>query len=165
MLLWSRQKSIFPRSFNAIFSKMGRFTSEEVVIGLIHAKCLVALLYGTEACHILAWDKRSVEFAVTRSLMKLFRTSSAIIVEDCQKRFHLLPVSYLTDISMAEFLKNFVTHKNWTCKLFARNAQCSLDKMFYHMGMIKSLLVIWEVLLLTCFLSNVINDIIMLIFT
>jgi len=39
-------KSQFSRSFNAIFA------SEEVVISLIHAKCLPVLLYGTEACHI-----------------------------------------------------------------------------------------------------------------
>ena len=44
-------KSQFFRSFNAIFSKIGRFASEEVVISLIHAKCLPVLLYGTEACH------------------------------------------------------------------------------------------------------------------
>ena len=40
------------------------------------------LLYSTEACRILVRDKRSLEFTVTRSLMKLFRTSSANIVQD-----------------------------------------------------------------------------------
>jgi len=75
--------SQFFRSFNAIFSKIGRFASEQVVISLIYAKCLPVLLYGMEACHILSRDKRFVEFTVTRSLMKLFRTSSAIFVKDC----------------------------------------------------------------------------------
>ena len=46
-------ESQFFRIFNAIFSKIIRFVSEEVVISLIHAKCLPVLLYGTEASHIL----------------------------------------------------------------------------------------------------------------
>jgi len=90
-------KSQFFRSFNAKFSKIGRFASEEVVISLIHAKCLPVLLYGREACHILVRDKRSLEFTVSPSMMKLFRTSSANTVEDCQKIFHSLPISYLSD--------------------------------------------------------------------
>ena len=35
----------FFRSFNAIFSKIGRLASEEVVISSIYAKCLPVLLY------------------------------------------------------------------------------------------------------------------------
>ena len=64
-------KSRYFRPFNAILSKVGRFASEEV-ISLIYAKCVPMLLYSTEACRILVRDKRSVEFTVTRSLMKLF---------------------------------------------------------------------------------------------
>jgi len=45
------------------------------------------VVYGTEACHILVRDKRSLEFIVSRSMMKLFLTSSANIVEDCQNFF------------------------------------------------------------------------------
>jgi len=123
-------KSQFFRSFNAIFSKIGRFASEEVVISLIYAKCLPVLLYGTQACNILTRDKRSREFTVTRSLMKLFKTSSAIIVKDCQKIFYLLPVSYLINIRMAKFLDNFVTNENCVCKLLACNAQRNLNKLF-----------------------------------
>ena len=37
------------RSFNTIFSKIGRFASEEVVISLTYAKCIPVVLYGTEA--------------------------------------------------------------------------------------------------------------------
>ena len=51
---------LFFRSVNAIFSKLGRFASVEVVISLIYAKCLSVLLYATEACHIRAQDKRSL---------------------------------------------------------------------------------------------------------
>jgi len=71
---------------------------------------------------------------VTRSLIKLFKTSSAIIVKDCQNFFHLLPVSYLIDIKMAKFLENFVTNENCVCKLLACNAQRSLNKLFLSYG-------------------------------
>ena len=63
--------------------------------------------------------------------MKLFRTSSANIVEDCQKFCHFLPISYLIDIRTAKFLENVVRNENCVCKLFAHNALCSLNKSFY----------------------------------
>jgi len=44
--------------------------------------------------------------------MKLFRTSSANIVEDCHKFFHFLPISYLIDIRTAKFLEYVVTNEN-----------------------------------------------------
>jgi len=105
--------------FNAILSKVGRFASEEVVISLIYAKCLLVLLYSTEACRILVRDKRSLEFTVTRSLMKLLQTSSATIIQDCQKFFYLLPVSCMIDIRTAKFLENFIINDYYDCRLFA----------------------------------------------
>jgi len=38
------------RSFNAIFGKVGRIASEEVVLELFKKKRLPVLLYGTETC-------------------------------------------------------------------------------------------------------------------
>ena len=46
-----------------------------------------------------------LEFTVTRSLLQLFRTSLANIVQDCQKFFRLLPVSNLIDIRTARFFR------------------------------------------------------------
>ena len=57
------------------------------------SRCLSVLLYGTDA-FILVRDKRSVEFIVSRSIMKLFRTNSANIVDDCQ----FFVISYQLDI-------------------------------------------------------------------
>ena len=117
-----------------IFSKIGRFAKEEVVISLIYAKCLPVLLYGTEACHILAWDKRSVEFTVTCSLMKLLRTSSAIIVEDCQKFFTSYQLAIWQIYEWPNFWKISVTDENYVCRLFAGNAQCSPDTIYLLYG-------------------------------
>ena len=51
---------------------------------LISSKCLQVLLYATEACPFLARDQSSVSFAVTRVLMKIFRTRSRDVTEQCQ---------------------------------------------------------------------------------
>jgi len=41
---------------------------------------------GVESCPLLARDKHSLKFTVTRSFMKLFQTGSAAIVIDCPKK-------------------------------------------------------------------------------
>ena len=43
----------FYRSANAIFGKVGRVASEEVVLQLINSKCMPSLLYGLEACPLV----------------------------------------------------------------------------------------------------------------
>jgi len=62
--------------------------------------------------------------------MKLFQTSSATIIQDCQKFFHFLPLSYMIYIRTAKFLENFIINDNYDCRLFAHIAKCSLDKNF-----------------------------------
>jgi len=96
-------KCRYYKTVNAVFSKVGRFTSEEVVLDLIRNKFLPVLLYGVYACPMLVRDKRSLEFTVTRSLMKLFQTGSATVVSDCINFFHFLPVSHQIDIRKANF--------------------------------------------------------------
>jgi len=53
-------KSCFFRAFNALYSKVGRLASEEVVLSLIHTKCLPILLYATEACPLLSRNRSSL---------------------------------------------------------------------------------------------------------
>ena len=43
-------KRAYYRSLNAIFGKIGRNASEEVVLQLVVSKCLPILMYGSEAC-------------------------------------------------------------------------------------------------------------------
>ena len=77
----------FYRSFNAIFGRIGRAASEEVVLSLILSKCLPVLLYGVDACPMNATDKKTLEFTVNRTLMKIFRTSSIEIIDECRSFF------------------------------------------------------------------------------
>ena len=58
--LFSKNKAGFYRSFNAIFGKIGRCATEEVVFALIKTKCLPVLLYGTEVCPTNAADLLSL---------------------------------------------------------------------------------------------------------
>ena len=44
--------SFYDRAFNAVFGKIGRSSSEEVVLQLINSKCMPCLLYALEACPI-----------------------------------------------------------------------------------------------------------------
>jgi len=67
---------------NAIIEKIGRIASEEVIPQLINYKCMPVLLYGLECFSVARHDVRSIDFAVTRFIVKLFRSSYNINV-DC----------------------------------------------------------------------------------
>jgi hypothetical protein len=69
---------------NAILGKVGRVASEEVVLQLVASKCIPVLLYGLEACSVNKTDKASLDFTVSRFLMKLFNTNNVAIIKDCQ---------------------------------------------------------------------------------
>ena len=59
-------KRCFYRAANSIFARVGRLTSEEVMVQLLKHKCLPILLYALEVCNL---DKRtllSLDFTVNR---------------------------------------------------------------------------------------------------
>ena len=70
----SKPKKSFHRSINASFGKVDRIASDEVILYLVNTKCLPILLYGLECYPLNKADTRSLDFAVTRFLMKMFRT-------------------------------------------------------------------------------------------
>ena len=76
-------KKAFYRSFNAIFGRVGRLSTEEVVLHLIKAKCLPVLLYGLEVCLVNVSDMRSLEFTLKRLMIKLFRTYDSGVINSC----------------------------------------------------------------------------------
>ena len=57
-------KRSFYRAFNAIFGKVGRIASEDVIIELLKAKCLPALYYGLEACPVNKSQIISLEYVL-----------------------------------------------------------------------------------------------------
>ena len=71
---------------NAIFGKIGRNASEEVILELIRSKCIPILIYGLECFALTKSNLKSLDFAVNRFLMKLFRSNTEIIAE-CRRYF------------------------------------------------------------------------------
>ena len=67
----------FYQAFNAIFGKVGRIASEDVIIELLKAKCLPALYklyYGLEACPVNKSQIRSLEYVLNNTFRKIFAT-------------------------------------------------------------------------------------------
>ena len=130
--LFENAKCKFYKAFNAFYSKIGRFASEEVLFNLLNTKCISVLLYGTEACPIYSQHRHSLDFTVTRIFMKLLRTGSSQVVLECQRFFSFLPVSYRLDLRTASFLKRFCQTGNSVCNSFINRANndllCILSK-------------------------------------
>ena len=80
----SSNRKAFYHSANAIFGKVGRVASEEVVLQLINSKCMPSLLYGLEACPLVKSELSSLDFVINRFFMKMFRTNTIEIVRNCQ---------------------------------------------------------------------------------
>ena len=137
MLTSSCKADIFC-SLNSVFSSVGRFASEEVILSLLSHKCLPSLLYAVEACPISSRDKHSLDFTVTRVFMKMFRTGSPGIVEECQRFFNFLPVRFRTEIKTAKFLQKFAASENYVCRPFEKKAQRQLCDLFSKYGLPQS---------------------------
>ena len=91
------ERSLY-RAANAIFGKVGRFPSEEVIIQLITSKCIPVLFYGLEACPLTKSDLSYLDFTINRFFMKLFRTNNIEIVKECQQffSFSVASIQWLT---------------------------------------------------------------------
>ena len=62
-----------------LFLERLQVASEEVVLELVKCKCLPILLYGLECCPLSKSDVKSLDFAVTRFLIKLFKSVTLIL--------------------------------------------------------------------------------------
>ena len=98
------------KSLNAIFGKLGRIASEEVVLELASKKCFPSLLYGLEACPLNKAEKNSLDFVATRFLMKLFKTGNINIVTECANYFNFLLPSTLLNKSTETFIYKYNNH-------------------------------------------------------
>lgn len=127
-------KSKFFRAFNAIYSKVSRATNEDSMITLLKSKCVPILLYATEACPMLSRDRQSLEFAVTRSFMKIFHTGSSAVVSSCQLNFNFLNVKHQLAIRTARFLQSFSASENSVCSVFSQSAIVQLRDLFSAYG-------------------------------
>ena len=93
-------KRSFYRAANAVFSKIGGRSFEDVILQLIRSKCMPALLYGLEACPLRLSDYNSLDFVVNWLFMKLFKTTGLETVTFCGTQVNFdLPSTVLKDRS------------------------------------------------------------------
>ena len=123
------RKKQFYRAFNSIFGKIGRHASEEVTLKLIQTKCLPVVLYGLDACPVNNADKHSLDFVLTRSLMKLFQTNSIIVINECRNAFNIELLSTMVTERKRRFLSKFSTSENVFCQLFTNVAYLELSEL------------------------------------
>jgi len=97
--------------------KNGRIATEEATLGLISSKCIPVLIYGLEACPLLKSDLSSLDFAVNRFFMKLFRTYSIDIVKQSQYHFGFPLPSDLWAKRVQKFDAKFYACSNLLCKI------------------------------------------------
>ena len=123
-------KRSFYRTFNAIFGKVGRMASENVILHLVKSKCLPILLYGLDACPINKAQLNSLTFCVTGALMKIFSTRSKDLIIECMNYFNFSSVEVCLSKRKRRFLSSYLDSKNLLCNLFSvsadkeRNAIC-----------------------------------------
>ena len=124
-------KRSFYRAFNAVYCKIGGVASEEVVLHLVKSKCMPLLLYGTEAIPIKKAQIRSVEYAITCCLMKLFKTKSKEIVCECMSFFNFCDFSTCVVRRKRKFLLKFVANfwRNELCCVFVDVAKAELNSL------------------------------------
>ena len=115
---FDQAKRAYYRSLNALFGKLGRFASEEVILQLVESKCLPISMYGTEACCLKKWDINSLDFAVNRFLIKLFKTNNMSIIDDCRMYFNFKLPSALLVTRKASLLDKYSSCNNNLCKQF-----------------------------------------------
>ena len=66
--------------------------------------------------------------------MKLFRTGSSKVVNECQVSFGFLPAKSQILIRTASFLQKFTASVNSLCMLFANDARRQLHNIFMQFG-------------------------------
>ena len=122
----SNNKHSFYRSCNAIFIKVGHCASEEVVVRLISAKCLPVFTYGLDACPVSAANSRTLNFVCTRTLMRIFKTSSVDITTEFKLRLNFCNFADIVNSRKRMFLHKFMNCDNAICNLFKNFARSEL---------------------------------------
>ena len=122
-------KCAYYRSFNAVFGKIGRHASEEVTVKLIQSKCVPIILYGLDACPVNVADKHSLDFVLTRSLMKLFMTGSILVISEIRRALNIKLLSECVAERKRQFLTRFCASRNVICHLFYDIANVELDEL------------------------------------
>ena len=84
------------------------------------------ILCGLDACPVNATDRHSLDFVLTRCLMKLFKTGSNDVIKECMDIFGVKRLSDAVSRRKMLFLNRFCTSTNILCKVFCDKARAEL---------------------------------------
>ena len=70
---------------------MASVASDTVVIELLKSKCMPIMFYGPEVYPLHKSDIKSIDYALTSCLKKIFSTNSQEVISECRDMFHCLP--------------------------------------------------------------------------
>ena len=116
------QKKSFYRAFNAIFGKVGRLATEDVIIQLLRTKCLPVLYYGLEACPVAKAQTKSLDYALHSCFRKIFSTRDQVVVNHCMAFFDFSFVSEAVKCKQHRFFQRYLMSTNSLCVLFCDKA-------------------------------------------
>ena len=122
-------KKSFYRAFNAVFGKVGRVASENVVVELLKTKCLQILSYGLEACRLTKTQLNSLNYAISSSFRKIFNVSSNEIVYFCRCIFNCSNIEDILCIRKRKFLQKYCSLDNIVCALCKHQADIELASL------------------------------------
>ena len=108
-------KQSFFRAFNAIFGKIGRIATDDVIIKLLYSKCLPCLLYATEVMPLNSHLYSSLEFSFNRVLFKIFQTGSINVINDIKSFFGISSIKTLIMEREKNFCSKMCNSANILC--------------------------------------------------
>ena len=115
----SNNVKAYYRSVNAILSKLSNCASEECSVRLVTSKCVPILIYGLETCELSNAQRRTLDFMTRRTFMRIFKTRSVDVVDECMAKCSLSSFSFIADKRRTAFLLKIKTSDNELCKYFS----------------------------------------------
>ena len=98
-------------NFNIVL--LNKLTAVTYAVNLLVNAVTSQVLLNIGKCFaLLKSDVKSIDFAVTRFLMKLFRTSSIDVINDCRTNFIFMLCSEMIEIRKAKFEIKFNTYNS-----------------------------------------------------
>ena len=116
---FSERRRNYFRSFNAVYGRIGRTASCEVIIELIKTKCLPVLCYACEAVPLQTRDYNSFDYVLNCTFRKIFNTKDNNVVDYCRDMFKLASIAEIIATRRSTFVIKFATVDNFLCSILS----------------------------------------------
>ena len=107
----------FYRAFNAIYGKVERLASVDVLIELFNTKCMPMLLYGLDACPVSSRQFKSLNHVVTSCGKKIFNVNTFEIAAECLRMFVVSDVAEAVATRKDEFVNRYALNSSVVCEI------------------------------------------------